>query len=395
MTEPDVDTVAAELRRQLADRLSAAGWLRSPGWRAAVEAVPRHEFVPRFYVETDAPGLTTWAPVTPELVGLDEWLRQAYADETLITQFDGREIDWADPRPVSNAHPTSSSTLPALVVRMLEDLQVEDDHSVIEYGTGAGYSTALMCHRLGAERVLSIETDAHVAARAREALTRCGYRPRLHVGDGLTGAPDFPQAHRAIATMGVRGIPPAWVEQTHPGGLMVATLRGWMRSLGLVRLTVGDDHTASGRFLSGDPSFMIARQQDAPESLGMLPAPDEGTTRDTPYGPELLTMPDSAFVAQLALPNARHFSMSADDGAVSTYVLDAVNGAFAVLNPNGEAWTVRQGGPAQLWDDVEQALALWHAADSPAPTAFGVTVAPDTQRVWLGTPEGPSWPLPA
>lgn len=99
MTEPDVDATAAKLRQQLAEQLTAAGWLRSPAWRAAVEAVPRHEFVPRFYVETDAPGLTTWAPVTPELVGPDEWLRQAYADETLITQFDGRAIDWVDPQP--------------------------------------------------------------------------------------------------------------------------------------------------------------------------------------------------------------------------------------------------------------------------------------------------------
>ncbi|WP_234357186.1 methyltransferase [Streptomyces sp. NBRC 110028] len=308
---------------------------------------------------------------------------------------DGHEIDWTDPKPISNAHPTSSSTLPALVVRMLEDLQVEDDHTVTEYGTGTGYSTALMCHRLGAERVPSVETDAHVAARAREALTRCGYRPRLHVGDGLTGAPGSSQAHRTIATMGVRSIPPAWIEQTRPGGLIVATLRGWMRSLGLVRLTVTDESTASGRFLSNDPSFMIARQQDAPESLGMLPVPDEGTTRDTPHGPKLLTMPDSGFVAQLALPNARYFSMPADDGTVSTYVLDATNDAFAVLTPDGEGWTVRQGGPALLWDDVEQALALWHAAGSPAPTEFGVSVTPDAQRVRLGTPEGPGWLLPA
>ncbi|MGI5352913.1 ATP-grasp peptide maturase system methyltransferase [Streptomyces sp. CA-250714] len=395
MTEADVDAVAAELRQRLAERLTAAGWLLSPAWRDAVEAVPRHEFAPRFYVESDAPGLTTWAPVTPELVGVHEWLRQVYDDETLITQFDSREIDWADPQPISNAHPTSSSTLPSLVVRMLEDLQVEDDHTVTEYGTGTGYSTALLCHRLGDERVLSIETDARVAARARAALVRCGYRPRLYIGDGLTGAPGSTRAHRTIATMGVRSIPPAWVEQTHPGGLIVATLRGWMRSLGLVRLTVEDNGTAHGRFLSSDPSFMIARQQEAPESLGMLPAPDGGNTRRTSYGPELLAMPDSGFVAQLTMPNARYFSMLADDGTVSTYVLDATNDAFAVLTPNGEGWTVRQGGPALLWDDVEQALALWHAADSPAPSEFGVSVAPDAQRVWLGTPDGPSWRLPA
>ncbi|CAM2892993.1 MULTISPECIES: ATP-grasp peptide maturase system methyltransferase [Streptomyces] len=395
MTEPDVESIAAGLRRQLADRLAAAGRLRSPGWRAAVEAVPRHELVPRFYAETDAPGLTTWVPVTPELVGLDEWLRLAYADETLITQFDGREIDWADPQPVSDAHPTSSSTLPSLVVRMLEDLRVEEGHRVTEYGTGTGYSTALMCHYLADDRVTSVETDPHVSARADANLARCGYRPRLLIGDGLGGAPGCPPAHRTIATMGVRSIPAAWVRQTRPGGLIVATLRGWMRSLGLVRLTVEDEHTAHGRFLTGDPTFMMARQQDAPASFGMLPAPDEGATRDTRYGPEVLTMPDSGFVAQLALPHARHFSLPADDGTVSTYVLDARNDAFAVLTPDGDGWTVRQGGPVLLWDAIEQALALWQDAASPGPTEFGLTVTPDAQHAWLAAPDGPSWRLPA
>ncbi|CAL9479721.1 ATP-grasp peptide maturase system methyltransferase [Streptomyces sp. enrichment culture] len=395
MTEPDVESIAAGLRQQLADRLAAAGRLRSPGWRAAVEAVPRHELVPRFYAETDAPGLTTWVPVTPELVGLDEWLRLAYADETLITQFDGREIDWADPQPVSNAHPTSSSTLPSLVVRMLEDLQVEEGHMVTEYGTGTGYSTALMCHYLADDRVTSVETDPHVSARADANLARCGYRPRLLIGDGLGGAPGCPPAHRTIATMGVRSIPAAWVRQTRPGGLIVATLRGWMRSLGLVRLTVEDEHTAHGRFLTGDPTFMMARQQDAPASFGMLPAPDEGATRDTRYGPEVLTMRDSGFVAQLALPHARHFSLPADDGTVSTYVLDARNDAFAVLTPDGDGWAVRQGGPVLLWDAIEQALALWQDAASLGPTEFGLTVTPDAQHVWLAAPDGPSWRLPA
>lgn len=155
--------------------------------------------------------------MTPELVGVDEWLRQVYADETLITQFDGRDIDWSDPRPISNAHPTSSSTLPALVVRMLEDLQVEDGHTVTEYGTGTGYSTGLMCQRIGAERVLSVETDPYVAARAREALARCGYRPRLHVGDGLAGIPGSVRAHRAIATMVCAASRPYGSSRPFPG----------------------------------------------------------------------------------------------------------------------------------------------------------------------------------
>ncbi|MFC7918395.1 hypothetical protein [Streptomyces sp. NPDC057386] len=139
---------------------------------------------------------------------------------------------------------------------------------------------------------------------------------------------------------------------------------------------------------------MIARQQDAPTSLGTIPDLNEGETRDTEFGPDLLNMPDSGFVAQLTMPGARFFSMPTDDGAMSTYVLDATNEAFAILTPDGDGWTVRQGGHARLWDDVEKSLALWHAADSPSASEFGVTVTAGSQYVWLGDPDGPRWALP-
>ncbi|MFD7663246.1 ATP-grasp peptide maturase system methyltransferase [Streptomyces sp. NPDC059788] len=393
--QPDVATIATKLRHQLSAHLADEGWLHSPAWRAALEAVPRHEFVPCFYREIDAPGLTTWTPVTADLLGVEEWLRQAYADNTLITQFDGQETDWTDPKPIVGAHPTSSSTLPALVVHMLEELQLDDGMTVMEIGTGTGYSTALMCHRLSPDRITSIETDPDVAVRARDALTRCGYTPRLVIGDGLAGDPDGAPYDRTIATCGVRHIPYTWVRQTRPGGLILATLRGWMRSLGLVRLTIDHDGHAEGRFIDSNPSFMIARQQDAPASLGMIPSPGDGASRSTPYGPDVLTAARYGFVAQLAMPGARFFSMPADDGTMCTYVLDGTNESFAVLTPkSGDAWNVRQGGPIALWDVLENSLDTWRKAGAPKPTEFGVTVTEASQRVWLGAPDGPSWRLP-
>ncbi|UIX31736.1 ATP-grasp peptide maturase system methyltransferase [Streptomyces sp. GQFP] len=393
-SEPDIEAVAADLRRQLARRLERDGWIRSPEWRAAVEAVPRHVFLPRFYRESDAPGVTAWEPVTPETVGQEEWLRLVYTDETWMTQFDGRDIDWSDPKPISNAAPTSSSTLPGLVVRMLEDLDVHEGMNVLEIGTGTGYSTALMCHRLGAEGVTSIETDEGVARRARDALATSGRSPHLLVGDGRVGHPDGAPYDRLIATCGFRNIPPAWLEQVVPGGVILTTLRGWMRSLGLVKLIVTGD-SASGWFSEDDPSFMIARQQDAPESLGMIPGPDDGTTRQATYGPGVLTRSGPGFMAQLAAPDARFFSMPVDAGPVSTYVLDAVTGSFAVLAPTDGGWQVRQGGPRRLWDAVESAVAIWEKYGSPSTAAFGVTVSRDAQAVWLGNPSGPQWPLPS
>ncbi|MEU1147434.1 hypothetical protein ACFYO9_10360 [Streptomyces sp. NPDC005863] len=48
-----------------------------------------------------------------------------------------------------------------------------------------------------------------------------------------------------------------------------------------------------------------------------------------------------------------------------------------------------------LWGEVEQSLALWHAAGAPTATEFGVSVEPGRQRIWLeNAAEGPSWRLP-
>ncbi|MBO7934672.1 ATP-grasp peptide maturase system methyltransferase [Streptomyces sp. S9] len=392
--ETDTETVAAGLRRRLARQLEADGRLRSPQWRAAVEAVPRHRFVPRFYRESHAPGVTAWKPVTPETVGEEEWLRLVYTDETWVTQFDGRDIDWAAPEVISNATPTSSSTLPSLVVRMLEDLDVQDGMNVLEIGTGTGYSTALMCHRLGSDNVTSVETDEGVSRRAGHALAGIGHTPRLVVGDGRSGHPGGAPYDRLIATCGFRGIPPAWLSQVRPGGVVLTTLRGWMRSLGLAKLIVAGD-TASGWFSEDGPSFMIARQQDAPESLGMVPGPDDGTARRAVRGPDLLSRSGPAFMAQLAAPDARFFSTAVGGGPVSTFLLDSVTGSFAVLTPTDGGWQVRQGGPRRLWDAIESAVATWEEYGSPNTSAFGVTVSRDRQAVWLGNPHGPQWALPS
>ncbi|MFQ3562358.1 ATP-grasp peptide maturase system methyltransferase [Streptomyces gramineus] len=393
-SEPDIETAAADLRLRLAHRLEEDGRLRSPQWRAAVEAVPRHVFLPRFYRESDTAGVTTWEPVTPETVGEDAWLRLVYTDETWMTQFDGHDIDWTDPKPISNATPTSSSTLPSLVIRMLEDLDVHDGMNVLEIGTGTGYSTALLCHRLGSGSVTSIETDEGVARRAREALTGSGYSPHLLVGDGRAGHPDGAPYDLLIATCGFRNIPPSWLEQVRPGGVILTTLRGWMRSLGLVKLIAAGD-SASGWFSEDDPSFMIARQQQAPKNLGTVPGPDEGTVRKATHGPEALTDSGPAFMAQLAAPDARFFSMTVHGGRLSTFVLDSVTESFAVLTAADGGWEVRQGGRRRLWDAVESAVATWEEHGGPSSAAFGVTVSCDRQVVWLGNPSGPQWPLPS
>ncbi|SBT90472.1 methyltransferase, ATP-grasp peptide maturase system [Streptomyces sp. DI166] len=364
------------LRRALADRLAEGGFLRTASWRTAVEAVPRHEFLRSgFFEQVEGSAPTAWRPVLPDRA---DWLERCYADESLVTQIAGTVMPGDILGEILRA-PTSSSTLPSLVVRMLEELRVEEASRVLEIGTGTGYSTGLLCHRLGDELVTSVEVDVEVSRRASVALGSCGYFPQLVVGDGLAGHKDGAPYDRLIATCGVLEVPHAWIEQTAPGGVVLATVCGWLYASELARLTVDGDGVAHGGFLGGQISFMLARPQ-LPPSLGMLPDLESGTEREARLGPDVLDDWDARFVAQLAAPRAQHISLALA-GATQHVLVDVEAGAWATLARDGERWAVRQGGPVPLWDMVEDHVLRWRADGSPSLERFEATVTPEAQRV--------------
>ncbi|GHE39390.1 hypothetical protein GCM10018785_06250 [Streptomyces longispororuber] len=116
----------------------------------------------------------------------------AYRDQTWVTQVEGQDAaDMA--RPVTGI-PTSRATLPSLVVRTAQVAELRPGLKVLEVGTGTGtgYSTALLCHRLAAGNVISIEYDAALAASAAAHLAEAGCTPVLRGGSWLrTGGGGF------------------------------------------------------------------------------------------------------------------------------------------------------------------------------------------------------------
>ncbi|TDD50069.1 hypothetical protein E1263_31370 [Kribbella antibiotica] len=398
--EPDDGSTT--LRQRMADALRESGDLRSPAWRAAVETVPREAFIPGFFEAIDDPHQTMWRPITPELVGVRERLELVYTDETWVTQLNCSVSAFDTDVPVPGS-PTSSSTLPGLVVRMLEELQAEDRSRVLEIGTGTGYSTALLCARLGQDLVTSIEVDPAVAGRAKQGLAQIGYAPELVVGDGLLGHQPGALYDRVIATCSVRHIPASWITQTRPGGLILTTMLGWLgASSGLVRLEVTGDGTAEGVFLGGTDSFMPARPHAAPvlgdDIYGWI---DEAETseRGTDVGPEILDPWEgwaTLFIAQLAAPDAQVFTFGTDGGPMLHHVVDAGRHAVAIPDaPPESSAVVRQAGAIDLWDPIEAAIGEWRVAGSPSLDQFRISVTPEAQTVWHGDPAGPlSWKLP-
>ncbi|MFF4482554.1 ATP-grasp peptide maturase system methyltransferase [Streptomyces sp. NPDC001520] len=378
-------------RRDLADRLQETGVLTHPRWRAAVEAVPRELFLqPGVFLPTDG---AHWRPVTALGTDPKEWSKIAYRDESLVTQLDGHLTADQAAAPVPGV-PTSSSTTPVTVVGMIEALDIEDGHTALEIGTGTGYSTALMCHRLGEDNVTTVEVDPGVAARADTALEAAGYSTWTVTGDGLLGHPRRAPYDRVIATCAVRRIPHTWVRQTKPGGTILTTLApgSWAYGTGLAKVTVNEDGTAEGRII-GESSFMQARSQAVVPLAGDLSTRTAyaDSERAAKVPPTLLEEWMPAFLAQLAAPGAQLVRAARSDGHRQPYVFDADRESFAAFTENGSGWTVRQGGPVTLWDDIERTLIAWQDDGRPDISTVRLRVTPRSHTYRIGDRPALRW----
>ncbi|MFE7772925.1 methyltransferase domain-containing protein [Streptomyces sp. NPDC057445] len=231
---------AAEVRQALVRRIAATGVLDDPAWRAAFGEVPRHLFVPYYFVSTFAGYERLWSG-DPDPVRRERWLRGAYADGPLATRVRDGEL-------------VSSSSQPSLMARMLDELEIGDGHRVLEIGAGTGYNAALLSHRLGEELVTTVELDPEITDSARAHLAAAGYHPTVISGDGARGCPQRAPFDRIIVTCALPSVPQAWLRQCRPGAGILAPLAG-----GLVVLRVGDADHAEGNFLHTPAYFVPLR----------------------------------------------------------------------------------------------------------------------------------------
>jgi protein-L-isoaspartate(D-aspartate) O-methyltransferase len=244
-------TSAMAHRRELVSALVVDGAVRSRWLRRAFEDTPREVFVPRFHRRSESGQKVLVDGTDP--AQRDQWLHGVYTDDVLTVQL--------TPAPdlVDRAGaPTSSSSMPTVMAGMLEALDLQPGHRVLEIGTGTGYDTALLCHRVGAQNVASVELDPALADAARQALASLGLRPMVHTGDGAAGLVTAAPFDRIIATASTDHIPPAWISQLAPDGVIVVDLRGSLAG-SLLRLTMTDSDIVEGSFLNLPGAFMPMR----------------------------------------------------------------------------------------------------------------------------------------
>ncbi len=379
MTQPSTN----DLRRRIVGELLAEGSLHAPAWQSAFAEVPRHIFLSRFYRQT--PDLSGWQAIDHEH---PEWLDLVYSNTTWVTQLDHDDERWSQAirDGAVSGTPTSSSTAPGLMGLMLEALDVEPGHRVLEVGTGTGYNAALLAHRLGSANVTSVEVDPNVADRAEQSLTTAGYSPRLVIGDGTRGDPAGAPFDRVIATVSVPRVPHAWITQTRPGGVVLTSLH---RDLGggvLVRLSIGTDDTAVGHVLHQFGSFMPIRTQPHVEANELLQAAlhgPRGQRRPTTLDGDAIHEPDFGMLAALLLPDASSIGFTSEAG--DEFWLLTPGGSWSCLDARRNE--VEQYGPRRLWDELEVLRQRWQSWGEPSRDRFGLTVGADgAHTVWLDTP---------
>jgi protein-L-isoaspartate(D-aspartate) O-methyltransferase len=178
------------LRERLVDQVLATSGIRDERIAAALRDVPRHLFLPH---------------LPPE---------EAYLDDAIVTKRD------------ADGQPISSSSQPAIMAIMLDQLTLTAGQRVLEIGAGTGYNAALMRHIVGPSgAVVSVDIEADLVDRAREHLASAGYPDVIVVAaDGADGYLPGAPYDRVIATVGVSDLAPAWLDQAGAGARIVVPL---------------------------------------------------------------------------------------------------------------------------------------------------------------------------
>jgi protein-L-isoaspartate(D-aspartate) O-methyltransferase len=180
---------ADRLNQILVDKLKNQGFIQSPEIEAAFLSVQRHLFLPNLPLE------------------------EVYQDEAIITKrLNGKSV--------------SSSSQPAMMAIMLEQLNLQPGDQVLEIGAATGYNAALMAHIVGAKgQVITLDIDEDIVKNARRHLEiATAKQVEVICADGGFGYPDFAPYDRIILTVGAWDIAPAWQQQLKPSGRLVLPL---------------------------------------------------------------------------------------------------------------------------------------------------------------------------
>ncbi len=367
---------ARYLLHRLVDQMVENDPLIDAEWERTFRRVRRDHFVPRFYKRSPDGAQRL---VTDED---DDWLDLVYSNDSLFTSVDANTL--------------SSSSMPGVMAAFLRLLDVRVGHDVLEIGTATGYNAALLCHRLGAEHVTTVDIESsYVEAASRRLETHYGWRPTVVSTDGALGYPPGAPYDRIIATCGVPRIPDAWIHQLKPAGQIVAPLQYHPRLYNghLVTLRLQADGSLVGISDKLGAGFMPIRSdsQSIEEHarsavLEYVMSAKGGSVRSIEY-PEWFANGGAVVVLCKLQHPSLEYAVLEDrvSGRYPPVLANFANGSWAKVDVRADgSTTVTQGGPVRLWDLLEETRALWLRLGSPWLDRYGMTITSDRRQfVWL------------
>ena len=109
---------------------------------------------------------------------------------------------------------------PYIVAYMTEILKLEQQHSVLEVGTGCGYQAAVLSSL--AQKVISLERIKELAMSSRKQLQELGFaNVDVINANGWNGYQKGAPYDRIIVTAGAKKVPEALIDQLANSGIMV------------------------------------------------------------------------------------------------------------------------------------------------------------------------------
>ena len=147
----------------------------------------------------------------------DAALEDVYRDLAVVTHRDEHGVA------------ISSSSQPALMALMLEQLSVQPGMAVLEIGTGTGYNAGILGQLVGPSgTVLTVDMDPAITGPARRHLAAAGAsNVEVNTIDGWA-LETKDRFDRIEVTVGAWDLSPAWLAALEPGGVLVVPL--WLRA---------------------------------------------------------------------------------------------------------------------------------------------------------------------
>src|SRR5216683_1239887 len=327
-------------------------------WREPVTAIPRHLFVPRWWHWRDPGGWTPGDGPADEAA----WMATAYRDDVSVTTRNGAlHADHAQAGDQPSGRPTSSATMPRLVLRMLRHLRVYEGADILDVGTGSGYSTAVLARRLGEDRVTSIDVDPYLTAAAGERLNATGLHPQVVTCDATGPLPGT--YDRIVSMVSVRPLPASWLAALRPGGRLVTTITGMTVIITAVKDTGGG---ATGQVEWDRAGFMTTRTGDdyppgPPQEVPAALRDREGEQVSRGRYPVLNLGGAWELKSVLAIrsPGIEDWYEYTADGQQTAWLLHPDRSWARATAMKADAPVVHQGGPRRLWDILDDLRGYW------------------------------------